>query len=226
MIRKTCVVPTAITRSPSLDSRAMLGSGSASGGATGSSVSGSRTDSVDGARPAGASQSFITSSPPSSTTNELCGRSTGSRCEARTSSAGDSRCAQCPRTRCRSPQACAAMPPGQNGPPGSRGLASSVASVTRVQALDPRAHRRALRPARQLVAQREQLARLAADEHAGGRRVADGGQLQALPRRDRETRLALRRAEAARPAVLAGPGTRPVAAGRGHARAPYAGRAP
>ncbi len=68
------MVPTAITLSPSLESRAIDGSGSRSGSATGSSVSGSSTETVDGSSPAGASQSLVTSSPPSRTTNELCGR--------------------------------------------------------------------------------------------------------------------------------------------------------
>ncbi len=201
-------------------SRARAGAAAAP---TGSSVSGSRTETVEGSRPAGASQSLVTSSPPSRTTNELCGRATGSRCEASTSSSGLSRCAQRPKTMCRSPFACAAIPPGQQAPPGSRGVEATTASVSRVEPLDPALDRGRLRAAdRHRVAQRVELARFAADEHVGREGVVDRGDLESLAGLDAEPGLARRRAPAPRAAVLAGPGPRPV--GAGHRSGPVASR--
>ena len=84
-----------------------------------------------------------------------------------------------------------------------------------IELLDPALDRRRLDAAeRNAVAERVELAGLAADEQVGREGVVDGRDLESLARLDGRTGLPGRRAPAARTAVLARPRLRPVA-GRG-----------
>ncbi len=141
------------------------------------------------------------------------GAPTGSRCEASTSRPGLRRWAQRPNTMCRSPLRWAAIPPGQYLPPGSRGEEATVRERLRVEPLDPSLDRAGQRVAEgNVVPQRVELARLAADQQVGREGIAHRGEDEPLPRLDPQTGLPLGRAPAPRPAVLAGPRPRPVAA--------------
>jgi hypothetical protein len=68
---------------------------------------------------------------------------------------------------------------------------------------------------RDVVAQRVELARLAAHQRVGRKGVVDGGDLEPLARPDAEAHLPSRAAPSPRPAVLARPGAGPVRAGHG-----------
>ena len=83
----------------------------------------------------------------------------------------------------------------------------------RVEPLDPSLDRAGQRVAEgNVMPQRVELARLAADQQVGRECIADRGEDEALPRLDPQAGLPFGRAPAPRPAVLAGPRPRPVAA--------------
>ena len=152
-------MPTAITLSPSLESRAIEGSGRRSGSAT---AAASRVEHRDGRGlgPAGASQSLVTSSPPSRTTNELCGRSTGSRCEARTSRSGLEPVRPAPEDHVQVAVRVGGDPARPERPAGQPRRRRGHRERLRVEALDPGLDRRRLGPReRDVVAERVELAR-------------------------------------------------------------------
>ncbi len=94
-----------------------------------------------------------------------------------------------------------------------------------VEPLDPGLRRRRLRPAaRKLVAERVELARLAADQGVRREGVVDRRDLEPLTRPDASARAADRAPPAPRAAVLAGPGTGPVGAGGQEAGTAPSGR--
>ncbi len=167
------VVPSAITASPSLESRATDGSGSASGGQTGSSVTGSSTDTVEGRSPA-RGVAVLRHELPSGQHDERVVRAfdgqpvRGEHLELRREPVGpfaehDVQVAARVRGEAARPEA----------PAGETRGARDGRERAGVEPLDPGPDRPRLGAAqRDLVAQREQLAGLAPHERVGGERVA------------------------------------------------------
>ena len=206
----------------------MHGSGSSSAGATGSSVSGSSAERVEGTRPGGASQSLVTSSPPSRTTNELWGAVDWQpvrRQHLQTWAEAMGPAAEHHVQVAVAVGGDAARPvPAARHP--RRG--GDVLKRLRVEPLDPSLDRAGQRVAEgNVMPQRVELTRLAADQQVGRECIAHRGEDEPFPRLDPQTRLPFGRAPAPRPAVLAGPRPRPVAADlsrRGDRRPPASPR--